>query len=158
MAKGIYFGVGNVAKKIKGLYIGIGGAARTVVKGYIGINGVAQQFYSSGGTIPVTITGTGYTSGGTVMCGASHNGVDYSSAASFMCNPGDTITLITCAFGTTGGYIQINNTTVQVAYYYNPQPTIYNYTVPSGITGITINLNYETIFMAGVTKLTTTWE
>lgn len=48
MAKAMYIGVDNVARKVKKLYIGVDGVARKVKKGYIGVNGVARLFYSSG--------------------------------------------------------------------------------------------------------------
>ena len=48
MAKGIYLGVGNVARKVKKAYIGIGGVARKIKKMYIGIGNVARLFFSGG--------------------------------------------------------------------------------------------------------------
>lgn len=48
MAKTIYIGVANKARKVKRLYIGINGKARKVKKGYIGIGGKAKLFYRSG--------------------------------------------------------------------------------------------------------------
>lgn len=47
MAKGLFIGNGNVAKKTKRVYIGVDGKAREVIKGYIGVNGVAKRFYVS---------------------------------------------------------------------------------------------------------------
>lgn len=47
MAKGVYIGVGGVARKVKKMYIGVGGVARKVKKAYIGVGGVARVFWSS---------------------------------------------------------------------------------------------------------------
>lgn len=47
MAKGIYVGVDNKARKATKAYIGIDGKARKIKKGYIGVGGVAKLFYSS---------------------------------------------------------------------------------------------------------------
>lgn len=46
MAKGIYVGVDNIARKVKKLYFGVDGVARKVTKGYIGVDGVARPFFS----------------------------------------------------------------------------------------------------------------
>ena len=48
MAKGMWIGIGSVAKKVGKMYIGVGGVARKVKKAYIGVNGVARCFFSSG--------------------------------------------------------------------------------------------------------------
>ena len=45
MAKKVYIGETNLARKVNEIYLGIDGKARKVVKGYIGINGVARQFW-----------------------------------------------------------------------------------------------------------------
>lgn len=45
MAKGIYIGADNIARKVKGMYVGVDGVARKVVKGYVGVDGVARLFY-----------------------------------------------------------------------------------------------------------------
>ena len=45
MAKAVYVGIDNIARKIKGAYIGVDGVARKVKKAYIGIDGVAQLCY-----------------------------------------------------------------------------------------------------------------
>lgn len=54
MAKGIYVGSGNTAKKVKKAYIGVGGVARKIKKGYIGVGGVARLFYSAETLVPFT--------------------------------------------------------------------------------------------------------
>lgn len=46
MAKKMYIGVSNVARKIKKQYLGVDGKARKVKKGYIGVGGVARPFFS----------------------------------------------------------------------------------------------------------------
>lgn len=46
MAKGAYFGVNSLAKKVKKMYIGVGGVAREVKQGYIGVNNTAKSFFS----------------------------------------------------------------------------------------------------------------
>lgn len=48
MAKRIYIGVNNVARKIKKGYIGVDGIARKIKKGYIGVGGVARPFWTGG--------------------------------------------------------------------------------------------------------------
>ena len=48
MAKGIYYGVGNVAHKVKKLYRGVDDVARKIKKAYIGIGGIARPFFSGG--------------------------------------------------------------------------------------------------------------
>jgi hypothetical protein len=48
MAKGLYVGVSNVARKVKKAYVGVGDVARKVKKIYIGVNGVARLAYASG--------------------------------------------------------------------------------------------------------------
>lgn len=48
MAKGMYIGVGGVARKCKKTYIGIGGVARKIKKMYVGVAGVARLFFSGG--------------------------------------------------------------------------------------------------------------
>ena len=45
MAKKVYIGESNLARKVSEIYLGIDGKARKVVKGYIGVNGVARQFW-----------------------------------------------------------------------------------------------------------------
>lgn len=47
MAKSIYFGMANLAQKVKKIYLGVAGTARQVKKGYIGVDGVAHLFYTS---------------------------------------------------------------------------------------------------------------
>ncbi len=48
MAKGIYFGVEAVARKVRKLYFGVDGVARKVRKTYIGIDGIARLIYIAG--------------------------------------------------------------------------------------------------------------
>ena len=47
MAKGIYDGVGSVARKVTQPYKGVNAVARKVTSGYFGVSGVARQFYES---------------------------------------------------------------------------------------------------------------
>ena len=63
MAKKVYVGVNNVARKVKKMYIGIDGKARRVKKAYIGVNGVARLFYQLV-EIPINTTYT-FTEDGT---------------------------------------------------------------------------------------------
>ena len=51
MAKAVYYGIGDVARKVKKMYYGVNGVARKVKKGYIGVNGVARLFFSGEGKI-----------------------------------------------------------------------------------------------------------
>jgi hypothetical protein len=48
MAKGMYIGVGGVARKGKKAYVGVANVARKVKKMYVGIGGVARLCYSAG--------------------------------------------------------------------------------------------------------------
>ena len=45
MAKKVYIGQSDLARKVNKIYLGIDGKARKVVKGYVGVNGVARQFW-----------------------------------------------------------------------------------------------------------------
>lgn len=47
MAKNVYFGTADLARKIKKIYLGVDNVARQVKKGYIGVDGVAHLFYTS---------------------------------------------------------------------------------------------------------------
>ena len=58
MAKNIYIGVDNVARKVKQPYIGINNIARKVKSGFIGVDNVARQFYKSGITLSSLAVGT----------------------------------------------------------------------------------------------------
>lgn len=46
MAKAMYVGVNNVARKVKKVYVGVNGVARKVKKIYVGVNGVARLCWS----------------------------------------------------------------------------------------------------------------
>ena len=48
MAKKVYIGVDDVARKVKKMYLGVHGKARKIKKGYIGIGGVARPFWTGG--------------------------------------------------------------------------------------------------------------
>ena len=45
MAKAVYIGVNNKARKVKQIYVGVNNKARRVKKGYIGVGGVARPFW-----------------------------------------------------------------------------------------------------------------
>lgn len=47
MAKVVYTGVNNIARKVKNIYVGVNGTARKVKKAYVGVNNVARLCYSS---------------------------------------------------------------------------------------------------------------
>ena len=47
MAKGIYVGVDDKARKVKKVYVGVDSKARKVKKVYIGVNGIARQCFSA---------------------------------------------------------------------------------------------------------------
>lgn len=47
MAKGMYIGIDNKARKVKNIYIGVNGVARRVKKAYIGVGGYARLFYTA---------------------------------------------------------------------------------------------------------------
>lgn len=44
---GMYFGVGNVARKVKNGYAGVTNVARKIKYGYVGVANVARKFYSA---------------------------------------------------------------------------------------------------------------
>lgn len=54
MAKNVYVGVNNVARKVTSMYVGVNGVARKITKGYVGVNGVAQQFFAGANYINFT--------------------------------------------------------------------------------------------------------
>lgn len=47
MAKRIYVGVGNTARRVKKAYVGINGLARRIKRAYIGVGGVARILYTT---------------------------------------------------------------------------------------------------------------
>lgn len=47
MAKVVYTGVSNKARKCKALYVGVSNKARKITKGYVGVSNKARLFYSS---------------------------------------------------------------------------------------------------------------
>lgn len=47
MAKVIYSGVNNTARKVKNLYVGVNDIARKIKKAYVGVNNIARLCYSS---------------------------------------------------------------------------------------------------------------
>lgn len=81
MSKGVYVGVGGVARKCRKMYIGIGGVARKIKKAYIGVNGIARLFFSTGGNYVGTISSLSYarnsiasaTVGNTAIFAGGHN-------------------------------------------------------------------------------------
>lgn len=56
MAKAVYEGIGDKARKVKKMYVGVDGKARKVKKGYIGVNGVARLFFSDFPDAPASFT------------------------------------------------------------------------------------------------------
>lgn len=86
MAKGIYIGASDLARKMKKGYIGIDGVARKIKKVYIGVNGVARLCWNGGklaqyqGTAPLLSTSrsklAATTVGGYALFGG---GYEYSS-------------------------------------------------------------------------------
>ena len=54
MAKGIYFGVNNKARKVKGMYFGVNNKARKVTKGYVGVGGKARLFWETVISMPLS--------------------------------------------------------------------------------------------------------
>lgn len=54
MAKQIYVGVNNVARKVTNAYVGVNGVARKIKKAYVGVNDIAQLFYEAEKIIPFT--------------------------------------------------------------------------------------------------------
>lgn len=69
MAKGIYIGVSNKARKVTDVYIGISNKARKVTKAYIGVGGVARLCYSAykGPALYTTLTLTTPRQGGVAV-------------------------------------------------------------------------------------------
>jgi hypothetical protein len=72
MAKGIYFGVGGTAKKVKKLYIGVNGMARKVKKVFIGVGGIPKLTYISGINYGGTATSLSYAAQ-SGSCSGGHN-------------------------------------------------------------------------------------
>ena len=72
MAKGIYIGVSNKARKVTDIYFGVSNKARRVTKAYVGVGGVARLFYSASSG-PVYISSSSLTnerqSGAVAQCG-----------------------------------------------------------------------------------------
>ena len=58
MAKNIYIGVDNVARKVKQPHIGVDNVARKVKNGFIGVDNVARQFFSGGTPLSALAVGT----------------------------------------------------------------------------------------------------
>ena len=58
MAKNMYIGVGNVARKVKQPNVGVGNVARKVKSGFIGVDNVARQFFSGGTPLSALAIGT----------------------------------------------------------------------------------------------------
>ena len=82
MAKTLYVGINNLARKVKKMYVGIDGKARKVKKAYIGVGGKARLFWvseftitiiqSSNQTITVKCNGTSYTSSFIAPAGSTY--------------------------------------------------------------------------------------
>lgn len=53
MAKNIFIGVNNVARKPKNIYVGVNGVARKVKAAYVGVNGVARKVWPNS-LVPTT--------------------------------------------------------------------------------------------------------
>lgn len=72
MAKGIYVGVDDIARKVTKAYVGVDNKARKIKKGYIGVGGVARLFLSADkqlayyGYITDKLVSKGGTHGGSV--------------------------------------------------------------------------------------------
>ena len=103
MAKKIYIGVADKARKVKKMYFGVGDKARKVKKGYIGVGGVARLFFTSGlayyGTAPSDTVSRRYNqavNAGTsyliVVGGGSSSGVNTNVGQAY--NPSLTTTLV----------------------------------------------------------------
>lgn len=65
MSKGVYAGIGGLARKAKRMYTGVDGVARKVKKAYVGVNGKARLFWSGSSlqTGEAIVAGAAYTSG-----------------------------------------------------------------------------------------------
>lgn len=71
MAKNIYVGVNNVAKKPKNIYVGVNGVARKVKAAYVGVNGVARKVWPNT-LLPDTYKRVEYISNATVRGGSNY--------------------------------------------------------------------------------------
>ena len=58
MAKGMYVGNSNIARRVKNLYVGNSNVARKVKKASVGVDNVARLFYTSDWWIPSGISAT----------------------------------------------------------------------------------------------------
>lgn len=56
MAKNVFVGNNQTAKKVSNIYIGVANKARKVKKAYVGINGVARQFYPNKTGLNLTVS------------------------------------------------------------------------------------------------------
>ena len=80
MAKGVYIGVDDKARKVGKLYVGVDGIARKVKKAYVGVNNVAQLIYEDAIIIPIDIKLT--TKHGTVEATVNDETFTYSRTSS----------------------------------------------------------------------------
>ena len=80
MAKGVYIGVDDKARKVGKLYVGVDGIARKVKKAYVGVNNVAQLIYEDAIIIPIDIKLT--TKHGTVEVKVNDETFSYSRTSS----------------------------------------------------------------------------
>lgn len=56
MAKNVFIGANQTAKKVSNIYIGVANKARKVKKAYVGINGKARQFYPNKTGLNLTVS------------------------------------------------------------------------------------------------------
>lgn len=106
MAKGVYVGVGGVARKVKKIYVGVDGVARKVKRGYIGVGGVARLFFSGGelayygeATAGVYPFGTATSFNGNAIFAAG--GRDSTNTVGNMCRYDNALTRTTMQLGST---------------------------------------------------------
>ena len=77
MAKEMYVGINDVARKITNAYVGINGVARKIVKGYVGVNDIAHLIFEVNSAIPFTslVTPTSWTVSGNNGTGTTTYGI-----------------------------------------------------------------------------------
>lgn len=130
--------IGGTAYKVSGGKILVNGTDYKISKGRTLVGGTGYNITFG---IPVTITGKGTTSQGAQRCGVGIGGTGYySSASGIEVSPGDIIrlTIWRTSGSTKTATITINGSQVQKLS--SSGSRYYEWTVPDGISGITIKL------------------
>ena len=141
---GDYKDAARTFKKVSGIWVEQTELANVIEDGVRYQNG--GEIESTGPkAIPVTITGTGSAK----YCFATINGTEYASAASGIeVMPGDTVRFTVMGDPTTT-YVTINGTKVQTGSMFDA--TSYDWTIPDGVSSISIKLYDDGLNTAQIT-------